>query len=75
MKYTILFQRSTVDISVFHANPMLAAPHPARHLLVNPHDDTAVCGYRWRPGDTLDGSYIDPGSIACTKCANETNKS
>jgi hypothetical protein len=75
---TFLFHHDIPDISLDLANPMppILSP-PIRHLLVDPLDDEAVCGYRRGPSDTVEGSYIDPGSVECQsgKCVKAANGS
>lgn len=76
MQYTILFQRGTIKINLDRANPRLSTQPPAvKHLLKYPQDDTALCGYGKESGDTVEGNYIDRGSVSCTKCTQIANMS
>lgn len=72
-----MFQHDIADISLDPASPWPVLSPPIRHLLVDPLDDEAVCGYRKGPGDTVEGSYIDPGSVECEsgKCVKAASES
>jgi hypothetical protein len=50
-------------------------PLPVRHLFKSPQDETTLCGHRFGPGDTVEDSEIDPGSVACDKCVTKASNS
>ena len=74
--YVALYQRRIIDISLDPANPVPPVPpQPVKHLLHDQHTEEALCGYRKRPGDTMQGGYIGHGSEPCRRCDEEAKKS
>lgn len=75
MHQRILFQRTIVNISLNPDSPIPPIePSPIRHLVKDSQDKRAICGYVRNPGDTMQDSYVDPGSVACPECAEEANQ-